>query len=164
FFEEIQTHFNDGLATQRQNYLRKCISKNEIGTLTIIWHQIQAKFTEEDGNLTKCNALMYEALQCYCQKTLKTDKCIQKLKDIAEQTINAVDKIITVYDNTYGLAELAGRLDSYCYLCCTLNESPRTLWLAFNEGFVNIIATKLDKDVILAKQMWCKIARILEQV
>ncbi|VDK72188.1 unnamed protein product [Litomosoides sigmodontis] len=164
FFEEIQIHFNDGLATQRQNYLRKCLSKNEVETLTTIWRQIQAKYTEEDGSTRKCSTLLYEALQHYCQKKPKTNKYIRKLKEIADQTIDAMDKIIAAYDNNYGLAELTDRFDSYCYLCCTLGESPRTLWLAFNKGFERIISSKLDEDVIWAKQIWCKVTHILEQV
>uniref|UniRef100_A0A1I7VXL9 DUF86 domain-containing protein n=1 Tax=Loa loa TaxID=7209 RepID=A0A1I7VXL9_LOALO len=107
---------------------------------------------------------MYEALQYYCKKTPKTKKYIRKMKEIADQTVDAVDKIIDAYDSTNGLAELIDRFDSYYYLCCTLGESPRTLWLAFNKGFANIITTKLDEDIIRIKQIWCKVARILEQV
>ncbi|KAL3985974.1 hypothetical protein ACH3XW_40860 [Acanthocheilonema viteae] len=107
---------------------------------------------------------MYKALQYYCQKIPKTKKHIHKLKEIADQTIHAVDKIIATYDRKSGLAELIDTLDSYCYLCCTLSESPRTLWLAFNEGFANIITIKLDENDIWIKQIWCKVARILEQV
>ncbi|KAM3716510.1 Hemoglobin-1 [Dirofilaria immitis] len=161
---EIQTAFNDGLASQRQGYLRQCISKEEIETLRIIWQQVQTKYLREDGNLTKCHVLMYEALQYYCQKIPKTKKYTRKLEEIADRTVDAVNKIITVYDNIYGLTELISSLDSYCYLCCTLNESPRTLWLAFNKGFANIISTKVDEDIIWVKQIWCKIARILEQI
>ncbi|MCP9264429.1 BMA-GLB-5 [Dirofilaria immitis] len=156
--------FNDGLASQRQGYLRQCISKEEIETLRIIWQQVQTKYLREDGNLTKCHVLMYEALQYYCQKIPKTKKYTRKLEEIADRTVDAVNKIITVYDNIYGLTELISSLDSYCYLCCTLNESPRTLWLAFNKGFANIISTKVDEDIIWVKQIWCKIARILEQI
>ncbi|VDM07009.1 unnamed protein product [Wuchereria bancrofti] len=164
FFDEIQAAFNDGLATQRQNYLRKCMSKKEMEILKTTWRQIQTKYMKEDGNLTKCNALMYEALQYHCEKIPKTKKYIRKLKEIAHQSIDAVDKIIDAYDSTCGLAELNDRLDSYCYLCCTLGESPQTLWIAFNTGFANIITTKVDEDRIWVKQIWCKIARILEQV
>ncbi|VDN85875.1 unnamed protein product [Brugia pahangi] len=164
FFDEIQTAFNDGLANQRQNYLQKCMSKKEMKILKTIWRQIQTKYMKEDGNLTKCNALMYEALQYHCEKIPKTKKYIRKLKEIAHQSIDAVDKIIDAYDSTCGLAELNDRFDSYCYLCCTLGESPRTLWIAFNTGFANIITTKVDEDRIWVKQIWCKIARILEQV
>ncbi|VIO99034.1 Uncharacterized protein BM_BM2296 [Brugia malayi] len=164
FFDEIQKAFNDGLANQRQNYLQKCMSKKEMKILKTIWRQIQTKYMKEDGNLTKCNALMYEALQYHCEKIPKTKKYIRKLKEIAHQSIDAVDKIIDAYDSTCGLAELNDRFDSYCYLCCTLGESPRTLWIAFNTGFANIITTKVDEDRIWVKQIWCKIARILEQV
>ncbi|VDM93464.1 unnamed protein product [Onchocerca ochengi] len=167
FFEEVQTAFNDGLATQRRSYLRKCISKKEMKTLATIWQQVQMKYKEEDGNLMKCHAIMYEALQYYCQKIPKTKKHIRKLEEIADRTIDVLNKIITIYDSTYKLTELIDRLDSYCYLCCTLNESPQTLWLAFNEGFTNIITTKVDENLenlVWVKQILCKVARVLEQV
>ncbi|VDO66160.1 unnamed protein product [Onchocerca flexuosa] len=103
-------------------------------TLATIWQQVQMKYKEEDGNLIKCHAIMYEALQYYCQKIPNTKKHIRKLEEIADRTIDALDKIITIYESTYKLTELIDRLDSYCYLCCTLNESPQTLCLAFNKG------------------------------
>uniref|UniRef100_A0A915Q2E8 14-3-3 domain-containing protein n=1 Tax=Setaria digitata TaxID=48799 RepID=A0A915Q2E8_9BILA len=163
-FEKIQTAFNDGLATQRKRYLRKSIVGKEMGILATIWKQVRTKYMEEDGNLTKCSALMYEALQRYCRKIPKTKQYSRKLKEIADQTINAMNKVITAYDSTYGLTELVDRLDSYCYLCCTINVSPRILWMAFNEGFENIITSKLDEDIIQVKQIWWKVARVLEQV
>ncbi|WKY11614.1 hypothetical protein Q1695_003301 [Nippostrongylus brasiliensis] len=168
FLKDLKTFMGEGIAIQRNTYLRDCMTEPEITEIRSKWSKV-----EEFG--------LQEAGQVVCERGIRTYTTLitshkmdlvipfRPTTDVftrfAAMTMKAFDVAIKSHSETVGFCNLVTEIKEFVVTCIVLEMCPTFARKAMTEGMFAMLTKVFGEQELdeFTTRIWGKLYRALEQ-
>ncbi|KAL6742423.1 hypothetical protein Aduo_015573 [Ancylostoma duodenale] len=166
--KDVKTFMNEGIAIQRNVYLRQCMTSPEMEGIRSKWETVVEFGLVEAGEI-----LCDKAIETY-DKLLETHnmrmdtplgRSSAVFKQFAEHTMKALDVTVMSHSETTGFCTLPEKIKDFVVACMVLDICPTFARRAMMDGMFTMLSRVLgDQDLNESVlRTWSKLYRVLEQ-
>ncbi|KAK6754326.1 hypothetical protein RB195_013370 [Necator americanus] len=165
---DVKNFMGEGIAIQRNIYLRQCMTSSEILDIRSKWERI-VEYGLQDAGKIMCT----KAIQSYgrlleshnMRPVIPFRVTTDILSRFAEQTMKAFDVTLKEFSETTGFCELPEKVKDFVVKYMVLEMCPTFARKAMMEGMFTMLSRVIgDQDLNESVlRIWSKLYRVLEQ-
>ncbi|KAK5968661.1 GLOBIN domain-containing protein [Trichostrongylus colubriformis] len=168
FLKDVKTYIGEGIAIQRNTYLRECMTPNEMIDIRSKWEKIIDFGLPEAGEIVCERAIKsYTKLigMAKLEMMIPFKRSSEVFTSFAEMIMQAFDVAIQSYSQGVGFCNLVTDIKEFVVKCMILDTCPALARKAILEGLFEMLQRVCGDSELkeCARRKWNKLYRALEQ-
>ncbi|KJH48112.1 hypothetical protein DICVIV_05818 [Dictyocaulus viviparus] len=169
FLSDVKNFIGEGVAIQRNTYLRECMTSTEIANIRSKWEHIVAFGMQEAGEIlckTAIKSYNTMVMAHNLSMLMPFKKQSKVFSEVAVATMKAFEVTINSHTEIVGFCDLPVSIKEFVVSCMVLEICPTFVRKAMMEGLFVMLSKVFGEEQLneCLLRTWSKVYRALEQV